>query len=80
MLILHVRSVPDDLYTRVQKLAQASSRSLSARAVTMLYDALEEEERRREQSQALSSIRRRRFTHPASTPGSVDLLGEDRQR
>ncbi len=80
MPTLHVRSVPEDLYTRVQKLAQISSRSLSAQVVTMLYDALEEEERRQEQGKALYAIRRRRFAPPASAPLSTELLREDRQR
>ena len=80
MSTLHVRSVPEDLYTRVQDLARLSSRSLSAQVVTMLYQALEDEERRRQQGQALHAIRRRRFAPPKSAPNSLDLLREDRQR
>jgi plasmid stability protein len=80
MSTLHVRSVPNDLYDRIQELARLSSRSLSAQVVTMLYRALEEEERRRQQGQALQSIRRRRFTLPVGTPDSQELLSEDRQR
>lgn len=80
MPTLHVRSVPDDLYTRVQELARTRSRSLSAQVVTMLYEALEEEERRRQQGRALGSIRRRRFAPSKGAPASTDLLREDRQR
>jgi antitoxin FitA len=80
MSTLHVRSVPDELYSRVQELARLSSRSLSAQVVTMLYHALEEEERLKQQGQVLSSIRRRRFVPPASAPVSTQLLREDRQR
>lgn len=80
MPTLHVRSVPEDLYTRVQKLAQNSSRSLSAQVVAMLYDALEEEERRRAHGVALSAIRRRRIAPPTQAAGSSQLLREDRQR
>ncbi len=80
MPTLHVRSVPEDLYTRVQELALSSNRSLSAQVVTMLYDALDQEERRRQQGEALRSIRRRRFTPPPGTPSSLELLREDRQR
>ena len=80
MPTLHIRSVPEDLYERVQKLAQYNSRSLSAQVVTMLFDALEEEERRREQGKALNAIRRRRFAPVHSTPNSTELLREDRQR
>ena len=80
MSTLHVRSVPEDLYTRVQDLARLSSRSLSAQVVTMLYQALEDEEVRRQQSQVLLAIRRRRFAPPKGASNSVDLLREDRQR
>ena len=80
MPTLHVRSVPEDLYERVQQLAHNSSRSLSAQVVTMLYDALEEEENRQALGQTLSAIRRRRFAPPASAPSSTELLHQDRQR
>jgi plasmid stability protein len=80
MSTLHVRSVPEDLYTRIQELARHSNRSLSAQVVTMLFQALEDEERQRQQGQALHAIRRRRFTPPEGAPDSLDLLREDRQR
>ncbi len=80
MSTLHVRSVPEELYERVNQLAKSSSRSLSAQVVTMLYDALETEERRLMTGQALSAIRRRRFTLPTDSAGSEQLLREDRQR
>ncbi len=80
MSTLHVRSIPDDLYTRVQELARTSNRSLSAQVVTMLYQALEDEEHHRQQSQVLQAIRRRRFEPPKGDPNSVDLLREDRHR
>ncbi|PIZ26220.1 MAG: hypothetical protein COY47_01700 [Chloroflexi bacterium CG_4_10_14_0_8_um_filter_57_5] len=80
MNTLHVRSVPDDLYQRLQQLAQTRNRSLSAQVVMMLAQSLEEEERRRNQAQALTSIRLRRFTPPANSLSSLDLLREDRKR
>jgi plasmid stability protein len=80
MNTLHVRSVPDDLYVRLQKLAQAKSRSLSAQVIIMLTQAIEDEERRRKQAKTLTSIRRRRFTPPKNAPTSLDLLREDRSR
>lgn len=80
MPTLHVRSVPEDLYDRVRQLAQLRSRSLGAQVVTMLYEALDEEEQRIDQARALTSIRRRRFTPPKKAASSLDLLHEDRQR
>ena len=80
MPTLHVRSVPEDLYDRVRQLAQLRSRSLGAQVVTMLYEALDEEEQRKDQARALTSIRRRRFAPPKKVTTSLDLLREDRQR
>jgi antitoxin FitA len=80
MNTLHVRSVPEDLYQRLQRLAQKRNRSLSAQVVVMLEQAVEEEERQKEQVQALSSIRRRRFTPSAQSPSSLDMLHADRKR
>ncbi len=80
MPTLHVRSVPEELYERVRQLAQLRSRSLGAQVVTMLYEALDEEEQRKDQVSALTSIRRRRFTAPKQAASSLDLLREDRRR
>ena len=80
MATLHVRSVPEDLYGRIQRLAQSQSRSLSAEVITLLYQALEEEENRKRQGKLLADIRRRRFALPVGSPDSVELLREDHQR
>jgi plasmid stability protein len=80
MNTLHVRSVPDDLYSRLQQLANARNRSLSAQVITMLAQALEDEERRKSQLKTLSSIQRRRFKAPKNAPSSLILLKEDRTR
>lgn len=80
MNTLHVRSVPDDLYERLQQLARAQNRSLSAQVITMLAQAIEIEERRKKQAKTLKSIQRRRFKAPRNAPSSLDLLREDRTR
>ncbi|MCI0550391.1 MAG: hypothetical protein L0287_05515 [Anaerolineae bacterium] len=80
MNTLHVRSVPDNLYNRLQQLAQSRNRSLSAQVITMLEQALEIEERRKKQAKVLASIQRRRFKAPKNAPSSLDLLKEDRAR
>lgn len=80
MNTLHVRSVPDDLYERLQQLAHARNRSLSAQVITMLAQAIEIEERRKKQAKTLKSIQRRRFKAPRNAPSSLDLLREDRTR
>jgi antitoxin FitA len=80
MNTLHVRSVPDELYERLQKLAHAKNRSLSAQVITMLARAIEDEERRKKQAEVLTSIQRRRFKVPQNAPSSLELLREDRGR
>jgi len=80
MPTLHVRSVPEDLYQQIQRLAEARSRSLSAQVVNMLTQALEEEQNRKAQAKTLASIRRRRFSAPKKAPSSLELLREDRKR
>ena len=80
MNTLHVRSVPDDLYNRLQKLANAKNRSLSAQVITMLAQAIENEERRKKQTKTLAAIQRRRFKAPKNAPSTFELLREDRTR
>ncbi len=80
MNTLHVRSVPDNLYKRLQQLAEAKNRSLSAQVITMLAQTIENEERRQKQSKTLKSIQRRRFKAPRNAPSTLNLLREDRGR
>lgn len=80
MPTLHVRSVPEDLYKRLNSLAQEQNRSLSAQVVTLLELALRDVEQRQERKEALQGIRRRRFTPPAKMDDSTALLREDRIR
>lgn len=80
MPILHVRNIPDELYSRLKQQAQADNRSISAEVIVLLDRALAEAER--SQNEVLDSIRRRRFFRPAEAgaPNSTDLLREDRER
>lgn len=80
MPTLHVRSVPEDLYDRLQEQARKSNRSLSAEVVTLLALALEQTRARREHRKALASIQRRRFKAGKGAPATLDLLREDRRR
>jgi len=80
MATLHVRNVPDDLYARLQELAVARQRSLSAQVITLLEQALTNDERQQQQAKLLAGIRRRRYVPPAGSPDSMALLREDRDR
>jgi plasmid stability protein len=80
MSILHVRNVPDELYERIRRQAQAQNRSISAEVIVLLNRALAETEQ--SQDEVLDSIRRRRFFRPANAgaPDSTTLLRQDRAR
>ena len=80
MPTLHVRSVPEDLYLEIQRLAETKNRSLSAQVINMLAQALDEEKHHKVQAKVLNSIRRRRFVAPQKAPSSLALLREDRNR
>ena len=80
MPTLTVRDVPDDLYARLQRQAQAHRRSLSAEIVALLQWALDEAECTSES--LLASIRRRRSFAPAAAcaPDSTALLRQARDQ
>ena len=80
MPILHVRNVPETLYTDLQRRAETQRRSLSAEVITLLEWALAEAERASKMT--LTSIRQRRSFDPATAgaPDSTTLLRQDRGR
>jgi plasmid stability protein len=80
MAILHVRSVPDDLYDTLKERAQAQGRSLSAEVVYLLHQATQTPHR--SQKEILADIARRRRFNPAAVgaPSSTDLIRQDRER
>jgi plasmid stability protein len=80
MATLHIRNVPDDLHERIQAIAHANNRSMSAQVISMLSRTAEEEELRESRSQILAALRRRRFTYAQQVPDSATLLREDRAR
>jgi plasmid stability protein len=80
MNTLHVRSVPEDLYRRIQSLANQKNRSLTAQVITLLEQAVENEDQRAKHAEVLKSIQRRRFKLPENATSSLELLNEDRNR
>jgi hypothetical protein len=74
MATLYVRDIPAPLYQQAQKIAQDQGRSLSAYMLTVLQQAVEEDELRLTRAETLSSIRRRRRALPADMPDSVKMI------
>ncbi|MBD2164257.1 Arc family DNA-binding protein [Calothrix membranacea FACHB-236] len=88
MANLNLLNIPDDLYEKLQELAQAEHRSIDAQVVTILQNALAkktqqtEEERRKNVPKLLEESRNRRRLNPADfgLPDSTGLIREDRDR
>lgn len=80
MPILHVRNVPARLYARLQGLAEARHRSLTAEILALLEEAVEREARREEQARILEEIHRRRKARGPLGTDSVAWIREDRDR
>jgi len=80
MSILHVRNVPDDLYKRLRRRAEAQRRSLSAEVIILLTWAMEEVQR--SPGATLEGIHNRRFfrLEELGAPSSTSILREDRER
>ena len=80
MSTLHVRNVPEDLYESIRRLAQASSRSLSAEVVELLDQAVTEAQRRLRMKELLADMKRHRIRAPAGAPTAEQLIREDHDR
>ena len=79
MATLHVRNVPDALYDRLRRQAEAQNRSLSAEILIVLDRALSEGPN--SQSERLARVSRRRSHSPIAVgaPDSITLLREGRE-
>lgn len=80
MPILHVRNVPARLYARLQKMAEARHRSLSAEILAQLEYAVGREDRWQRQGKLLGELDRIRAALPRLPAGedSADWIREDR--
>jgi len=81
MPILHVRNVPEEMYTELKARAQTEGRSLSAQVIIMLEQALHQPARPQSEVLAALDARRYRFSpRKAGAPPSTELLRQDRSR
>ena len=74
MPTLYVREIPEQVYQTAQRIAQEQGRSLSAYVITVLEQAIEDEQVRRRSAKALANIRRRRRPLPPGAPDSVEMI------
>ncbi|MEX2164621.1 MAG: hypothetical protein WD823_10305 [Sulfuricaulis sp.] len=82
MATLHVRNVPDKLYKRIQKLAEAENRSVTAEVIRLLSQGVQAREARRGVADVIDRIRRRaqKVELPRGWTDSTELIREDRSR
>jgi plasmid stability protein len=82
MATLHVRNVPDKLYKRIYKLAEAENRSVTAEVIRLLSQGVQAREARRGVADVIDRIRRRaqKVELPRSWTDSAELIREDRSR
>ena len=80
MATLHARNIPDDLYARLRRRAEANSRSISAELADILDGALPSERFRRRQAAILRDIKRLRLRQRPGPPFVVETLRELRNR
>jgi plasmid stability protein len=78
--ILHVRNVPDSLYSALRERAAAEGRSLSAEVVLLLEESLRRPPRTAREILDAIERRRRAYPLPPGLPDSTELLREDRSR
>ena len=79
MAVLHVRNIPESLYKRMQRLAEARGRTLSALVIDLLEEADHKEAARKRFDAAMAVLRQRPYMPPAtSTPGAADLIRTER--
>lgn len=85
MATLHLQNVPNGMYARLQQLAKAQNRSISAIALAMLESVLPASSQPPEEmsvstTDILAEIRRRRRVRPADKglADSTTLIREDR--
>jgi len=82
MPTLHVRNVPEELYKRLQELAEKENRSLTAEVIALLESAVKQRESRKGTAKVLERIRQRsqKIKLPAGWVDAVELIREDRNR
>lgn len=89
MSVLHLENVPDDLYHRIEQLAEADQVPLPEETLRLLQEAVARKPAGvmqpvalagRSQREILDEIIRNRYTPAPGMPDSVELLREDRNR
>lgn len=82
MSVLQLTNIPDEVYRRLERLAQQERRTPSEAAVRLLTHAVAQADtvQAADVRKTLDWIRANRMTPTSGTPDSLELLREDRSR
>jgi len=81
MPLLQVRDVPEDLYERLSRTAEADNRSISQETIVLLRKALNlKEERIVRRKKLFEEIKKNKIFNVDKFPSAADLIREDRDR
>ena len=81
MPLLQVRDIPEDLYERLSRVAEADNRSIAQETIVLLKKALGyTEERAARRKRLLAEIQANKMTNVDQFPDPAELLREDRER
>lgn len=82
MATLHIRNIPDELYSKIESLAINNNRSINEEVLVLLENAAKQERVYPDQVKLLAEVRRRRYTYAKGkhVMDSVEMLREDRAR
>jgi hypothetical protein len=80
MPVLYLENVPDELYKRLERLAERRRETPAAEALHLLEKAVASAEEAEKVHAMLEEVRRTRYPLAPGTPDSVEMLREDRAR
>jgi hypothetical protein len=81
MPLLQVRDIPEDLYEKLSRIAEADNRSIAQETIVLLKKALGyTEERKARRKRILDEIQKLNIPNTKKFPDPAELIREDRER
>jgi len=81
MPLLQVRDIPENLYEKLARTAEADNRSIAQETIVLLKKALNlKEERISRRKKLFEEIKQNKILNVDNFPSAADLIREDRDR
>jgi plasmid stability protein len=81
MPLLQVRDIPEDLYEKLSRVAEADNRSIAQETIVLLKKALGyKEERIARRKRIFAEIKANKIANADKFPDPAELIREDRER